>query len=227
VKGEDGSYASESCTACAWHKKGDPSKDCAWVADDAEDRCGYAAGTRGVKGEDGTYASDACPDACTKTPTPAPAGSGAPSAGTFSPTWIFLMSKAPTAAPTRVAPSPSARPTPRPTPRPAAWPWPAPTEPARRHKKRNDRTTDDAWGAFFVAILVVTCSGGVVLVALSVINNRMQEQRRDLEMTERGSSNYAPPVTLNTFGGTTIAPPAEAFARASPMGADGGKAGVV
>ena len=28
VKGEDGSYASESCTACAWHKKGDPSKDC-------------------------------------------------------------------------------------------------------------------------------------------------------------------------------------------------------
>mmetsp|Transcript_14577 Transcript_14577/g.43527 ORF Transcript_14577/g.43527 Transcript_14577/m.43527 type:complete len:326 (-) Transcript_14577:82-1059(-) len=52
--------------ADAWHKANVPSKDCAWVAEYVEGRCGFKHGTKGVKGEDGTFASEAC-DAC-KTP---------------------------------------------------------------------------------------------------------------------------------------------------------------
>ena len=40
----------------AWHKKNSPSKDCAWVANDAP-RCS-------AKGEDGAFAFEACPGSC-------------------------------------------------------------------------------------------------------------------------------------------------------------------
>ncbi|KAH8071440.1 FK506 binding protein [Aureococcus anophagefferens] len=71
--GEDGSYGFESCQAAcligkyadsesgdddAWAKKNSPSKDCAWVANDAPARCS-------VKGEDDSWAFQSCPDART------------------------------------------------------------------------------------------------------------------------------------------------------------------
>ena len=48
-------YAAEVASLPAWHKRGDPSKDCAWVAAHAP-RCD-------ARGEDGTMAYLRCPDA--------------------------------------------------------------------------------------------------------------------------------------------------------------------
>ena len=67
--GEDGTYAFESCRAAcligwyagaddsSWAKKNKPSKDCAWVANDAPARCT-------VKGDDDSWAFQSCPAAC-------------------------------------------------------------------------------------------------------------------------------------------------------------------
>ena len=41
----------------SWYKAGKPSKDCDWIADDPEDRCGD-------EGEDGSTGYEGCPDAC-------------------------------------------------------------------------------------------------------------------------------------------------------------------
>jgi hypothetical protein len=72
--GEDFTFGFEGCPAAclacnglgydglgcdddaAWHKKNSPSKDCAWVANDAP-RCS-------AKGEDGAFAFEACPGSC-------------------------------------------------------------------------------------------------------------------------------------------------------------------
>ncbi|KAH8049995.1 FK506 binding protein [Aureococcus anophagefferens] len=91
VVGDDGRLAYEACPEpvkrcsydgcdddAAWHKKGDPAKDCAWAAA-ATSRC-IAVGDDGAygfeaarpraearcaaKGADGSWAYDACPAAC-------------------------------------------------------------------------------------------------------------------------------------------------------------------
>jgi len=43
----------------AWHKKGDDTKDCAWVSTFPTMRCL-------VKSEDGTRGKEACPDSCSR-----------------------------------------------------------------------------------------------------------------------------------------------------------------
>lgn len=48
----------------SWHKKDEPSKDCAWVAKYSFARCGFMAQTQGVKGQDDTFASEACSETC-------------------------------------------------------------------------------------------------------------------------------------------------------------------
>mmetsp|Transcript_4557 Transcript_4557/g.13470 ORF Transcript_4557/g.13470 Transcript_4557/m.13470 type:complete len:501 (-) Transcript_4557:25-1527(-) len=55
-----GLLAALAAGADDWHRRGDPSKTCAWVAQYVEGRCGHKRGDRGAKGEDGRFASDAC-----------------------------------------------------------------------------------------------------------------------------------------------------------------------
>mmetsp|Transcript_2228 Transcript_2228/g.6733 ORF Transcript_2228/g.6733 Transcript_2228/m.6733 type:complete len:224 (-) Transcript_2228:11-682(-) len=57
--------AHRSCSDDAnWHKDGDPSKSCDWVAQFSDARCGYASETTGARDADGRGAMFACPKTC-------------------------------------------------------------------------------------------------------------------------------------------------------------------
>lgn len=63
---EEGEYDwSNGCSdAEGWSKMDDTSKDCAWVSDFPEARCGFEWGNAGTRGWDGTFALESCPMAC-------------------------------------------------------------------------------------------------------------------------------------------------------------------